>query len=174
MSAAAEAIANYWETHATEATEKQELFLQGLRETGTVLHAAELAGINRVTAYQWRRVFPEFRLAWDIALEDATDKVERSLFNQAVSEKNVVATIFYLKNNRHKYRERVTVDVVGMQSELEDKAEGLRQRVESGQLRLPSANLKDLIHDAMGVPRPAPTPIPVTTPGSDSDHNPQS
>lgn len=102
---AAEAIANYWLTHATEATAKQALFLQGLRESGTVLHAAEFAGINRITAYQWRKVFPEFAKAWDDALEDPIDRVEKTLYTMAVSGNNVTATMSYLRHNRAKYRD---------------------------------------------------------------------
>lgn len=146
MSTAIEAITRYWETHATEATRKKTLFLQGLEESGTVKHAAEFAGINRVTAYQWRNVDLEFRRAWDAVLEDVTDNVEASLYRQASSDKNVVATIFYLKNNRHKYRDRVTIDVTGVQREVEGRVEQLLAR-------LPSASTKDIISEALGVPR---------------------
>lgn len=108
---AADAIANYWLTHATEATAKQTLFLQGLRESGTVLHAAEFAGINRITAYQWRKVFPEFAQAWDDALEDPIDRVEKTLYTMAVSGNNVTATMSYLRHNRAKYREETRIIV---------------------------------------------------------------
>jgi hypothetical protein len=146
VSVAAEAIANYWESHATEATEKKSLFLEGLKEYGTVKHAAQFAQINRITAYQWRSVDPQFRQAWDAILEDVTDDVEASLYRQASSDKNVVATIFYLKNNRHKYRDRVTIDVVSTQREVEDRLSALANR-------LPSASTKDLISEALGLPR---------------------
>lgn len=159
MSAAAEAISNYWLTHATEATEKQDLFIQGLEQTGTVIHAAQFAGINRQTAYQWRNLFPEFKQRWDDTLENVTDNVERSLYNQAVSEKNVVATIFYLKNNRAKYRDRVTIDVVSTQREVEERLTELQaklqggeigERVSSLQLSPAPASTKEIIAQAIG------------------------
>ena len=121
MSAAAQAIADYWDSHVDEAREKQAIFLAALRESGTVLHAAQAAAINRNTAYLWRQNDPVFRAEWDEALEDTTDKVERSLFNMATSEKNVVATIFYLKGNRAKYRDRLAIDVNQVDREIEER-----------------------------------------------------
>lgn len=119
---AAKAIARYWQTHATEATVKQALFLQGLRQTGTVLHAAEFAGINRVTAYQWRQLFPDFKLAWDDALEDPVDRVEKTLYEMATSGNNVTATMSYLRHNRAKYREETRIIVAKEVDETIDRA----------------------------------------------------
>lgn len=67
-----------------------------------------------------------------------------------------MATIFYLKNNRHKYRDRVTIDVTGAQREIEDQLDGVRDRAvsdESLRRRLPSASAKDIIADALGITR---------------------
>ena len=124
MSTAQDAINRYWTERAdvTEVTEKKLLFLQGLRESGTVLHAVEFAHIARNTAYLWRNLDAQFKADWDAALEDCTDKIERSLYNQAVSEKNVVATIFYLKHNRAKYREETRIIVAKEVDETIDRA----------------------------------------------------
>jgi hypothetical protein len=128
------ALIRYWESHVTEATAKKDAFLVAMRECGTVLDAAERADINRQTAYLWRRIDPEFRDAWDRAKEDANDKVKRSLYNMATSEKNVVATIFWLKSNCPDYRERIQVDVTAMEREIEDRLDSLPREIVSGQL----------------------------------------
>jgi hypothetical protein len=165
MSVATEAITRYWETHATEATEKKLLFLQGLADSGTVIHAAELAGINRRTAYLWRSTDAEFRAQWDEVLENTTDRVERSLYNQAVSEKNVVATIFYLKANRAKYRDRVQLDIPTIQRQVEDRLEEYRK-----QLALPPASTKDIINSVLGFTG-GDTSQPVAAPTADDNHH---
>ncbi len=153
MSAASEAIANYWETHATEATAKKSAFLAGLQESGTVTHAARLAGISRYTAYQWRNIDRDFRFEWESILEDVTDNVERSLYNQAVSEKNVVATIFYLKGNRRaKYGDRVAFDVHAVTNEIEDRL-GQLNELPSPASSPSSQSTKDIIAEVLNGPR---------------------
>lgn len=118
-------VAEYWRNHATHATEKKNEFLEVLRTNGIVQHACEIAKIHKATVYRWRESDPEFRAAWDLALDDAVDKVEHSLYDQAVSRKNVVATIFYLKGNRAKYRDRLSVDVNAVQGEIEQRLSAL-------------------------------------------------
>lgn len=124
MSTVAEKLTQYYldPANLADVAEKKTLFLKGLQDTGTVLHAAELADIHRNTAYLWRQIDPEFKAAWDAALEDATDVVERSLYRQAISEKNIVATIFYLKHNRAKYREETRIIVAKEVDETIDRA----------------------------------------------------
>ena len=102
-------IADYWTRHPDQQREKKEAFVEALRENGVVRSAAAVAHVDRRIVYSWRIEDEEFRAAWDEALEDATDQVERSLYRQAVSEKNVAATIFYLKHNRPKYREQTRI-----------------------------------------------------------------
>ena len=102
-------VLDYWEQNPTNATAKKTAFITALRETGIVRRACERAEIDRPTVYLWRQSDPEFKAAWEDALEDATDEVEHSLYDQAVSRRNVAATIFYLKNNREKYREETRI-----------------------------------------------------------------
>ena len=128
----------YWQNNPAHATDKKIEFINALRDTGIVRRAADVADIDRMTVYEWRKGDPEFRAAWDTALEEATDLVEHSLFNQAVSEKNVVATIFYLKGNRAKYRDRLSVDVNAVQGEIEQRLSALGD------------GTKDLINDVIG------------------------
>lgn len=146
MSAVAEKIAEYYRDNLDAYNEKCDLFIEALRETGIIRRACFAAGLDRSMPYVWRANDPEFRKRWDQALEDSTDNVEESLYDMAVSRKNVVATIFYLKNNRHKYRDRVSIDIVSTQREVEDRLSVLANR-------LPSASTKDLISEALGLPR---------------------
>lgn len=134
---------------ATDATDLKQLFLQGLRESGTICHAADFAGVNRVTAWRWRQLDAEFRQAWDAALEDVGDNVERSLYRQAVSEKNVVATIFWLKNNRAKYRDKLPIDLTSAQHEIEEQSRRLLGP--AGDLNT-THSTKDIILEAIGIP----------------------
>ena len=113
MSAVAEKIAAYYNDPVNLAalTEKQDLFLAGLRETGIVMRACERANVSRVTAYQWRSLFPEFKQRWDDALEDPVDEVEETLLKMAKSGNNITATMSYLRHNRAKYREETRIVV---------------------------------------------------------------
>lgn len=171
-------IRDYYVDNVDAYREKCALFIASLHEKGIVRRACADAGLDRTTPYIWRANDPEFREAWDNALEDATDEAEESLFDMATSRRNVVATIFYLKNNRHKYRDRVTIDVTGAQREIEDQLDGVRDRAvsdESLRRRLPSASAKDIIADALGITRrqttsqsPVITVEPANTGNSDS------
>lgn len=156
MSAIAEKIQAYYEdpAHLSDLTEKQTLFIEGMRLYGTVLKACEHAHLSRQVVYVWRSIYPEFRANWDAAKEDANDKVKNSLFNMAVSEKNVVATIYWLKNNCPEYRDRVQVDVISTQNEVEDRLRELTERMKSMKSQpdsLPSASTKEIINQAIGL-----------------------
>jgi len=111
MSAVAEKITQYYESHLSDLSEKQALFLQGLRETGVVLRACDRADITRQLAYIWRSAYPEFKQLWDDALEDPVDEVEETLLKMARSGNNVTATMSYLRHNRAKYREETRIIV---------------------------------------------------------------
>lgn len=85
---------------------KKDRFIAELRDRGSVFHACQAAGIARSQAYRWRDNDEHFAKEWEDALEDCIDTVEESLFQRARG-KDTVAAIFFLKNNRAKYRERV-------------------------------------------------------------------
>lgn len=66
-------------------TEKtRELFLGTLAASGNVSRAAQAVGINRRTAYHWRRGDAEFRGEWDEAIESAIDALEAEARRRAV------------------------------------------------------------------------------------------
>lgn len=64
---------------------RQRAFLEAFAVMGIISYAAERAGIHRQTVYDWLRVDPDFQKAYQHALEQANDLLERELFRRAVS-----------------------------------------------------------------------------------------
>lgn len=60
--------------------------------------AADL-GISRSTVTTWRLRYPDFKAALNAWREEADDRVEDSLYRQALAG-NVTASIFWLKNRK--------------------------------------------------------------------------
>jgi hypothetical protein len=58
-------------------------FLVNLERTGSVAKSARLSGINSYSAYDLRKSDGDFRAAWDLALEDHTDRCEEELTRRA-------------------------------------------------------------------------------------------
>lgn len=114
-------IVEHWQTHAADAAPLKQRFLDSLRNVGTIRAACEVADIDSKTVYIWRAIDAEFREAMDYARHDVDDLVEQSLFRQATSDKSFLATIAWLKANRPKYRDRLTVDVAAMEREIEER-----------------------------------------------------
>jgi hypothetical protein len=52
-------------------------------EGKTLADLAELLGVNRDTLVEWQKRHPEFSVAIKLGREDATDRVERALFERA-------------------------------------------------------------------------------------------
>jgi transposase-like protein len=101
-------------------------FVAALTTHGTVLHAAQAAGISRNTAYRWRQDDREFAGCWDEAHEQAVDAVESVLYQKALSG-DTVCMIFYLKAHRPEYRDRLNLDVKQLHSEIEERMARLRE-----------------------------------------------
>jgi AcrR family transcriptional regulator len=59
-------------------------FLEALADTGVVTDAAKAAGINSTTVYARRRGDADFAAAWEQALEDSADALEREARRRAV------------------------------------------------------------------------------------------
>lgn len=62
---------------------------------------ADEFGIDVRTLYRWRNAYPEFRQALKLGKDEPDDRIERSLYQQAM-EGNVTAQIFWLKNRRRR------------------------------------------------------------------------
>jgi hypothetical protein len=81
-------------------------FLTVLRETANVRASADAAGIDRRTAYYRRDNDPDFRAAWDDALEDACDVLEAKARERALAGQSDNLLMFLLKAHRPRvYRE---------------------------------------------------------------------
>ena len=83
-----------------------------------------------MTAYRWRENDREFASLWDEAMETAVDAVESALYKKAVGG-DTVSMIFYLKAHRPIYRDRLTINVPQVQSEVEERLVQLQQRLHS-------------------------------------------
>lgn len=59
------------------------VFLEALSQLANIGYACQVAGINRTTAYNAKERDPDFARAWDEALEDAGDKLEREVWRRA-------------------------------------------------------------------------------------------
>jgi hypothetical protein len=99
-------------------------FIKALTLQGTVSHAAQAAGVSRNTVYRWRDDDPEFAILWDEAHEQAVDSVESVLFQKALSG-DTICMIFYLKAHRPIYRDRLSVDIQQLKSDIEEKMANL-------------------------------------------------
>jgi hypothetical protein len=64
--------------------ERQRRFLQALAMTGCVRDACRVAGMSNVAGYRLRKVSPEFREAWDRALDHAKVGLKAVAYARAV------------------------------------------------------------------------------------------
>ncbi len=105
--------------------QRKRTFLEHLRETSNVTESAQVAGVSRTAMYERRAIDPELAKAWDDAIEQATDALEKEARRRALDGvdrpvyfqgKRVGITkeysdpllMFMLRGHRpHKYRERV-------------------------------------------------------------------
>jgi ribosomal protein L20 len=100
-------------------------FIEALTAQGTVFHAAQAAGVSRQTAYRWRQEDRDFASLWDVAIENAVDAVENTIYQQAVGG-NTLAAIFYLKAHRPIFRDRLNIDLKQVDREIEEAIERIR------------------------------------------------
>lgn len=79
-----------WPEHKVPASRKpatptaQQLFLDQIANGQSVRMAAEAAGVDIHTPYQWRRTNKTFAQSWRIAEEAGTDLIEEEAFRRAV------------------------------------------------------------------------------------------
>ena len=94
-----------------EQAARKKRFIEGLSEFGTVKHGAESAEICTWTAYDWRGKDAEFAEAWQGALKDAQNELEKSMYQRAMNDADTTAAIFMLKAmDPSKYRERFDIN----------------------------------------------------------------
>ncbi len=64
--------------------QRKQTFLEHLRETCNVTESAQLAGVSRTAMYERRAIDPELSKAWDDAIEQATDALEKEARRRAL------------------------------------------------------------------------------------------
>lgn len=99
--------------------ENKRSFLACYRVKGSVYHAAQLAGISRKTVYHYLQHDEVFVQAFEDFREDTADIIETSVFERAM--KSDLLAMFYLKAHRSKFRDRVTLDIAQVESELSSR-----------------------------------------------------
>ena len=62
----------------------REKFLAALRETCNVTESARLVGVSRRCAYDHKEADPEFSQAWEEAVDEAADRLEREAWRRGV------------------------------------------------------------------------------------------
>lgn len=100
--------------------ERKREFITGLIRTHTVYRAAAIAGISKKTAYNWYADDPEFAEAWEEALDNSTDNLESSVYEKALRG-DTISAIFLLKGYRHKFRDKITIDIEGVMDEITER-----------------------------------------------------
>lgn len=117
---------------------KEAEFVAVLRQSGgNVSRACAAISLTRARAYEWRAADRVFAQAWDEAVESGTDELEEEARRRAFSgvdepvfyqgdecgtvrKYSDTLLIFLLKGRRpDKYRERVTIDVNKLDSDIE-------------------------------------------------------
>lgn len=115
-------------------------FLKALQKHGVVTTAAQMAGIERTTAYVERSHNEEFRKQWDKALELGVEALEDIAKVRAFSGSDTLL-IFLLKANRpDKYRETtktlsVNVTIDDIRNMTDEQLDELYRQLEAATRR---------------------------------------
>lgn len=70
--------------NAKQRKQVQKVFIESLLRDSNVSLACEVAGINRTTAYQWRKDDEEFATQWDDVIERARDVARQSIYARGI------------------------------------------------------------------------------------------
>lgn len=113
-------------------TGKKKKFLASLKVTGNISESSRFAKIHKATVYGWRAADADFAAAWQEALDEYADRLEKEADRRAVEgwlepvfyegeecghkrKFSDTLLIFRLKALRpEKYRERVETEVKGL------------------------------------------------------------
>ena len=100
--------------HRTARTDRARgVFLDHLRATCNVSHAAREAGIGRRTAYDWREDDAAFAADWDDAENEAVDALELAARNRAIDSSDRMMEILLKAHRPDKYTDRLKADLTG-------------------------------------------------------------
>jgi Cu2+-containing amine oxidase len=123
-------------------------FVALYREHGSIFHAAKLTPVSRKTIYNWMAADEQFAEAVADSKEDSLDDLETSVYKRAFNDS--LLAMFYLKAHRHKFRDKVTIDVDSVRNEIQQRISemGVRELPETvdsmqgRQFPLPSDDLQ--------------------------------
>lgn len=113
------------------------MFLRELRDNGGFVNkACESASVSKQSVYNWRERDPEFAAQWDAVIELATEDLEKEARRRALV--GVEEPVFYqgevvghvqrysdsllmftIKARKPEYRDRITVDVNKLDSDID-------------------------------------------------------
>jgi hypothetical protein len=83
-------------------------FVETLALSPNIQAACDSVGWSRAYAYRLRYEDPDFKEAWDAAIESGVDRIEAKAFERAEAGESDTLTIFILKNRRREvYQETV-------------------------------------------------------------------
>jgi hypothetical protein len=132
--------------------------IDSLRKRAVIYLAAKDAGVNKLTVYRWRDSDPQFAAAMTEAMEDAKEIMENSIYERALNGDSLL-TMFWTKRHDPAYRDKTTVDITVVQSEIQERM----KRV--GLAQLPSMAMEFIPagYQGEGGESPAiPSPVPQT------------
>lgn len=99
---------------------RKRAFIVNYREEGSVYHAAARTRVSRQCVYNWIQADEQFALAVEESKEDCYDKAESSVFKKALAGDSLLL-MFYLKAHRHKFRDKVTIDLDSVRDEIQQR-----------------------------------------------------
>ena len=85
-------------------------FLVAFSNSGNVRYACREAGVARSTAYEAKESDPEFSAAWDVANEEATERLELVAYNRAVRSSDRLLEFLLKARKPDKYRDRLEIE----------------------------------------------------------------
>jgi hypothetical protein len=94
----------------------QERFLARLRQSPNVSAAAQMAGIDRTSAYWWRDRHPDFSKEWDEAIQVGVDALQDIAWARATSSTNPSDRLMELLLKAHRpelYGQRIRNELTG-------------------------------------------------------------
>ena len=86
-------------------------FLAALRRTGNVYEACSSVGIQRTTAYAARKGQPDFARLWQIALDDAIDRLEYAAWKRATDSSDKLLMFLLQAHRPELYAKRTRQDI---------------------------------------------------------------
>lgn len=149
-------ILDYEFSGDTSTVEKKRAFVEAYRNEGSIFHAAKATGIHRATYYNWAERDPAFMAAVEDSKEDCYDQVESSVFKKAING-GTLESFFYLKAHRPKFRDRVSIDVEVVRTEIEQRMQQLNlKQLPVGMTEfIPAQGISTQATDTLQFPHPS-------------------